>query len=160
MLFFLKLALSFSSLVTRRVSRGFFLCFLFSNYISQNFLILFALFFQSNIWIKYYYFYYGCYYAIVGAVQALMQTKIKRFIAYTVIFNNAFFLSLVLLSGFVPLFNLMNSLICYILVSLLTILPILLIKNATTDLRFYSLSDWLVYAKQIFFLFSNNCRLF
>ena len=87
---------------------------------------------------------------IVGSIQAVIQTKIKRFVAYTVIFNNAFFLALILLSGFNSLFTLLNALICYIIVSVLTLIPLLILKNSTTNLRFHSLSDSFVYAKQIF----------
>lgn len=60
--------------------------------------------------------------AIIGSLEALEQTKIKRFIAFTIIYNNAFFLSALLISTKDGYNSLIESLLIYIILSLLTVL--------------------------------------
>lgn len=61
---------------------------------------------------------------IIGAVQAILQMKIKRFLAYTIIYNNAFFVSLLVLSKKSVILLLLETNGLYLLLSfgLMTIL--------------------------------------
>lgn len=79
--------------------------------------------------------------AIIGSVQAVVQTKFKRFLAFTIIFNNAFFTSLILLSGINAFMSLMESIMLYLMVSLTTTLCFFVLKNAQTNIRLLSLRD-------------------
>ena len=81
--------------------------------------------------------------AIVGSIQAVEQTKIKRFVAYTIIYNNTFFLSLILLSGKGAFYGLMEALMLYIIISLTTVLAFFLLKNWETKLNLLTLRDLL-----------------
>lgn len=63
--------------------------------------------------------------AIFGSIEAVNQTKIKRFLAYTTIFNTASFLSILLISGNFSIYILMYSLLLYAINNSLIILLLL-----------------------------------
>lgn len=89
---------------------------------------------------------------IVGSLEALEQTKTKRFIAYTIIFNNAFFLSLVLLTAKDAYYSLLESLLIYVVLSFLTVLIFSLLKTAVNMENLTSLRDLLGLKKNNIFL--------
>jgi NADH-quinone oxidoreductase subunit N len=89
--------------------------------------------------------------AIVGSLQAVSQIKIKRFIAYTVIFNNAFFIALMFLSDYFALFSLISALLVYMCVSILTILPLLSIRTINNN-AFSALADFMILRKANLYL--------
>jgi NADH-quinone oxidoreductase subunit N len=90
--------------------------------------------------------------AIVGSFQAINQFKVKRFLAYTIIFNTSFFLSLTVLTSYFALFSLLFSLILYLCVSLLTLFLFTSIRIVNSNLKFKSLRDLLSIRKSNLFL--------
>jgi len=71
----------------------------------------------ANIIQQYFFVFFVCIAsAIIGSVQAVVQTKFKRFLAFTIIFNNSFFTSLILLSGINAFMSLMESIMLYLIV--------------------------------------------
>jgi NADH-quinone oxidoreductase subunit N len=90
--------------------------------------------------------------ALVGSIGAIKQTKIKRFLAYTVIFNNSFFLGIILVNQYYSLFSLIFSLLIYLIITILNILPIIVIRNRDISLKFFSLRDFLSIKKSNFFI--------
>jgi NADH-quinone oxidoreductase subunit N len=89
---------------------------------------------------------------IIGSIQAASQTKIKRFLAYGIIFNNTYFLAILLISGKHAFLGLLESMGLYLLVSLLILLAIFLITNEQTLLRLRSLRDLLSIKKTNMFI--------
>lgn len=67
--------------------------------------------------------------AVIGSLQALTQTKIKRFLAYTTIFNTASFLSLLLVSGNFSIYALLYSSFLYAITNVLIILPLVSLRS-------------------------------
>ncbi len=78
--------------------------------------------------------------ALIGSIQAVAQTKLKRFIAYTTIYNTAFFLALLIISGSFSIYSLLISSFLYAIGSILTVLPMLSINPLHSKL-FSSLRD-------------------
>jgi NADH-quinone oxidoreductase subunit N len=66
--------------------------------------------------------------ALIGSVQAVAQTKLKRFLAYTTIYNNAFFMSLLVTSGAFSIYSLGLSSFLYAVGLIYTVLPLLSIN--------------------------------
>ena len=59
---------------------------------------------------------------IIGSIQAVKQQKIKKFISYTIIYNNGFFLSLTLITNFHSDYIQFLSLFFYLISSFLLLL--------------------------------------
>ncbi len=114
----------------------FYLMFIFNKMFTQNYIIGFAVIVS----------------AIMGAVGAMKQTKIQRFLAYTVVFNNAFFLGALLVNQFFALYSLILSLIIYLVITLLNILPLIVLRARDAKLIFASLRDLLILKKSNFFI--------
>lgn len=80
--------------------------------------------------------------AIIGSIQAVQQLKIKRFLAYTIIYNNAFFLAIILISGWMSFYILMIAIILYLIGSILNLLPFWALKTPYGN-AFQSLRDFI-----------------
>ncbi len=78
--------------------------------------------------------------AIIGSVQAIQQIKIKRFIAYTIIYNNAFFLAVIIIASTISYLTLIGVLILYLIGSILNLLPFWSLKNPY-NLQFTSMRE-------------------
>jgi len=89
--------------------------------------------------------------ALIGSIQAVTQTKLKRFIAYTTIYNTSFFMSLLLLSGSFSIYALLISSLLYAISSVLTVFPMLSIQPLHSK-QFSSLRDLLSLRTSNFFL--------
>jgi NADH-quinone oxidoreductase subunit N len=91
---------------------------------------------------------------IAGSLGSLMQATIKRFIGYTVIFNNAFFLGLMLLTEYFAYISLIFSLLIYIIVTILSLLPIisLNLRMGDNENSFKLLRDLLIIKKTNFYI--------
>jgi NADH-quinone oxidoreductase subunit N len=88
--------------------------------------------------------------ALIGSIQAVTQTKLKRFIAYTTIYNTAFFMSLLMISGSFSIYALLISSFLYALGSILTVFPMLAIQPLHRE-HFSSLRDLLSLRTSNFF---------
>lgn len=91
---------------------------------------------------------------IAGSIGTLMQSTIKRFIGYTVIFNNAFFLGLMILTEYFAYISLIFSLIIYIIITILSLLPIISLNLRLVDYEnsFKLLRDLLIIKKTNFYI--------
>lgn len=114
----------------------YYLIFTLNNILEQNMVILIGILASS----------------ILGAIQATVQTKITRFIAYTIIFNNSFFLSVTMLAGKTAFFSLLQSLILYLILGLTTALSFFLLVNSETKQRLLSLRDLISIKKSNIFV--------
>jgi NADH-quinone oxidoreductase subunit N len=90
--------------------------------------------------------------SIIGSVQASSQTKIKRFIAYTIIFNNSYFLGLMILEGRGAFYSLLQSIILYLIITLTTALAFFMLKNSENNLRLLTLRDLISLKKSNVFI--------
>lgn len=90
--------------------------------------------------------------SVIGSIQASGQTKIKRFIAYTIIFNNSFFLGLMLISGRGAFYSLIQSIMLYLIITLTTALAFFVLKNSENNLRLLTLRDLISVKKSNIFV--------
>jgi NADH-quinone oxidoreductase subunit N len=90
--------------------------------------------------------------SIIGSIQASSQTKIKRFIAYTIIFNNSYFLGLMVMSGRGAFYSLLQSLMLYLIITLTTALAFFMLKNSENNMRLLTLRDLISLKKSNIFL--------
>lgn len=98
---------------------------------------------------------------IIGSIQAASQTKVKRFLAFGIIFNNTYFLAMLLIAGKQALFGLVESMSLYLISSFLIMATIYININEQTQLRFKSLRDLISLKKtNIFIAFTLSIAFF
>ena len=90
--------------------------------------------------------------SIIGSIQASSQTKIKRFIAYTIIFNNSYFLGLMVLAGRGAFYSLLQSIMLYLIITLTTALAFFMLKNSENNMRLLTLRDLISLKKSNIFI--------
>lgn len=89
---------------------------------------------------------------VIGAIGAMKQTKIKRFIAYTIIFNNAYFLGIILLNKYYSMLSLTMSMVIYVIITMLNILPLIIIRFRDKKIKMISLRDYVSIKKSNYYL--------
>jgi len=98
---------------------------------------------------------------IIGALYAVKQQKIKRFISYTIIYNNGFFLALTLITTYFSNYIQSLTLIFYLISSFLILLLISHQQMLILKHTIYNLRDFLfLHITNFYYLFPLSISFF
>lgn len=94
-------------------------------------------------------FYLGCVFCslVIGGFLALNQTSYKKFMAFSSIFNNSFFLTALMLHSKFSYFSMYSYLISYQILLVILFVPFLFLKRLDHNLVFNNLRDLVLLKK-------------